>query len=189
MIWCLQKPRGHLGRELFSWLNYIRGEEAVSHFKRTLKVKVQRAAFSVRSAFRATSWIDFKRTSSEVQSLRNTYVCTYVQSYHYIYTIMSQMPNTSKALEPISCYPNTVSSTYTQNQTNGVLYPVNLTTCNFGIWNQFNEWPLRRGVWSVTNKPVVLFENTAMQLWSQRPLHVQGDAGHPGWQGGRQAKE
>jgi hypothetical protein len=26
--------------------------------------------------------------------------------------------------------------------------------------------------------------DTAMQLRSQRPLHVQGDAGHPGKQGG-----
>jgi hypothetical protein len=26
--------------------------------------------------------------------------------------------------------------------------------------------------------------DTAMQLRSQRPLHVQGDAGHPGEQGG-----
>jgi hypothetical protein len=32
-------------------------------------------------------------------------------------------------------------------------------------------------------KPIVLFEKTAMQLRSQRPLYVQGDAGHPvtGW--------
>jgi hypothetical protein len=29
-------------------------------------------------------------------------------------------------------------------------------------------------------QPIVRFENTAMQLWSQSPLHVQGDAGHPG---------
>jgi hypothetical protein len=31
---------------------------------------------------------------------------------------------------------------------------------------------------------MVLFKKTAMQLRSQRPLHVQGDAGHPdskGW--------
>jgi hypothetical protein len=28
----------------------------------------------------------------------------------------------------------------------------------------------------------------AMLLWSQRPLHVQGDAGHPSWQGGGQEK-
>jgi hypothetical protein len=29
-------------------------------------------------------------------------------------------------------------------------------------------------------KAMVLFEKTAMQLRSQGPLHVQGDAGHPG---------
>jgi hypothetical protein len=27
-----------------------------------------------------------------------------------------------------------------------------------------------------------------LQLWSQRPLHVQEDASHPGWQGGGQVK-
>jgi hypothetical protein len=38
------------------------------------------------------------------------------------------------------------------------------------------------------NKPIVLFVNTAMQLRSQRPLHMQGVAGHPGVQGGGQEK-
>jgi hypothetical protein len=37
-------------------------------------------------------------------------------------------------------------------------------------------------------KPTVLFEKTAKQLRSQRPLHVQGDAGHPGKQGGGHKK-
>jgi hypothetical protein len=37
-------------------------------------------------------------------------------------------------------------------------------------------------------KTIVLFENLAMWMWNQRPLHVQEDAGHPGWQGGSQEK-
>jgi hypothetical protein len=37
--------------------------------------------------------------------------------------------------------------------------------------------------------PTVLFEKSAMQLWSQRPLHVEGDAGHPGEQGGGQGDQ
>jgi hypothetical protein len=37
-----------------------------------------------------------------------------------------------------------------------------------------------RGVWSETKKNYFLFEKTAMWLWSQRPLQVHGDAGHPG---------
>jgi hypothetical protein len=38
-------------------------------------------------------------------------------------------------------------------------------------------------------KPIVLMEKTAMQLRSQSPLHMQGDAGHPSYQGGGQEKE
>jgi hypothetical protein len=36
------------------------------------------------------------------------------------------------------------------------------------------------GVLSVTKKQLFSLRDTAMQLRSQRPLHVQGDAGHPG---------
>jgi hypothetical protein len=39
------------------------------------------------------------------------------------------------------------------------------------------EW---REAWYVTKETIVLFEKTALRLWSQRPMHVQGDAGHPG---------
>jgi hypothetical protein len=35
-------------------------------------------------------------------------------------------------------------------------------------------------VLSVTKETIVLFEKTSMELRSQRPRHVQGDAGHPG---------
>jgi hypothetical protein len=42
----------------------------------------------------------------------------------------------------------------------------------------------RHGVWSVTKKPLFSLREAAMQLRSQRPLHVQGDAGHPGQRGG-----
>jgi hypothetical protein len=37
-------------------------------------------------------------------------------------------------------------------------------------------------------KPIVIFDKTVMWLRSQRRLHVQGDAGHPGYQGGGQKK-
>jgi hypothetical protein len=37
------------------------------------------------------------------------------------------------------------------------------------------EW-----AWSLIHKKIVLFEKTAMRLWSQRQLPVQGVAGHPG---------
>jgi hypothetical protein len=30
-------------------------------------------------------------------------------------------------------------------------------------------------------KPIVLFKNTTLRLWNQRPFHLQGDAGHSGW--------
>jgi hypothetical protein len=33
-------------------------------------------------------------------------------------------------------------------------------------------------------KQLFSLRDTAMQLRSQRPLHVQGDVGHPGYQGG-----
>jgi hypothetical protein len=46
---------------------------------------------------------------------------------------------------------------------------------------------IRHEVWSVTKK--ILFENTAIRLWSQRSLYLQGDAGHPSWQGWRTRKE
>jgi hypothetical protein len=37
-------------------------------------------------------------------------------------------------------------------------------------------------------KTIVLFEETAMRMQSQRPLHVHGDAGHPSLQGCGQEK-
>jgi hypothetical protein len=42
------------------------------------------------------------------------------------------------------------------------------------------------GVWSLIHnkKTIVLFENTAMQLWSHVSLQMQGDACHHSWQGG-----
>jgi hypothetical protein len=44
--------------------------------------------------------------------------------------------------------------------------------------------------WSLIRNtiPIVLFENTAMWLWSQRPLNVQGDPIHPSEQGVGQEK-
>jgi hypothetical protein len=37
-------------------------------------------------------------------------------------------------------------------------------------------------------KTIVIFKKTAMRLRSQRPLYVQGDAGHPSYQSGGQEK-
>jgi hypothetical protein len=44
-------------------------------------------------------------------------------------------------------------------------------------------WFSLQSYWMETHK--TYFE---MWLWSQRPLHVQKDAGWPGWQGGGQEK-
>jgi hypothetical protein len=37
-------------------------------------------------------------------------------------------------------------------------------------------------------KPIVFFVKTAMQMRNQRPLHVQGAAGHPRLKGGGNKK-
>jgi hypothetical protein len=65
-----------------------------------------------------------------------------------------------------------------------------LIKCNFSIHirNKLNFAICGCGVMICNEKPMVLFEKTAMWLWSQRTLRVQGDAGHPGWQGGGQEK-
>jgi hypothetical protein len=44
--------------------------------------------------------------------------------------------------------------------------------------------------WSSIRKeePIILFEKTAMRLWSQRPLHVKGDPVIPVNRGGGQEK-
>jgi hypothetical protein len=39
---------------------------------------------------------------------------------------------------------------------------------------------LGRGVWPVTKNQLFSLRDSAMQLRSQRPLNVQGVAGHPG---------
>jgi hypothetical protein len=45
---------------------------------------------------------------------------------------------------------------------------------------QVIEYAHQVRAWSLIHneKPIVLFEKTAMRMNSQRPLHVQGDAGH-----------
>jgi hypothetical protein len=48
------------------------------------------------------------------------------------------------------------------------------------------ETPSRIRAWSLihTEKQLLSLRETAMKLRSLRPLHVQGDDGHPGYQGG-----
>jgi hypothetical protein len=48
----------------------------------------------------------------------------------------------------------------------------------FWVKNGFIFYQKR--AWSLicNEKPIVLFEKVAMQMRSQRPLHVQGDASH-----------
>jgi hypothetical protein len=42
----------------------------------------------------------------------------------------------------------------------------------------------RRGAWFVMKNQLFSLRDTSMSVRSQRPLHMQGDAGHPGKQGG-----
>jgi hypothetical protein len=52
------------------------------------------------------------------------------------------------------------------------------------------EAPSRIRAWSLihTKNPIVLNEKTSIRLRIQRPLHVQGDAGHPVQEGGGRVK-
>jgi hypothetical protein len=48
-----------------------------------------------------------------------------------------------------------------------------------GVKTVQGDFLLDKGV-EFDEKPIFLFEKTALRLRSQRPLHMQGDAGHPG---------
>jgi hypothetical protein len=55
---------------------------------------------------------------------------------------------------------------------------------NIGPWNSYDRAKLRLYIRGRFLKQLSVSESDlsfAMRLWSQRPLHVQGDADHPGW--------